>query len=309
MRNASTNASLTTWHAGEKAIQRSVGLADRMDEIGRHVIRDFMPDQHRAFFAQLPFVVTGSVDHRGDAWSTLLVGTPGFLSSPTPKMLDIRAARDPRDPASEGMAAGDAIGLLGIELHSRRRNRMNGTVSTADGGALHVEVEQSFGNCPKYIHLRDYAFLRDPGVLSQGEVREAGELDQAARSMIETADTFFVASYADRDGHRQVDVSHRGGEAGFVTVASDGTLTIPDYSGNFFFSTLGNILLNGQAGLVFVNFETGDVLQLTGDAELILDSSEIETFEGTQRLWKFHPRRVVRRAEALALRWSRFSRQ
>jgi ferredoxin-NADP reductase len=129
-------------------------------------------------------------------------------------------------------------------------------------------------------------------------------LSPRAKAMITGADTFFVASYFDReDGHRQVDVSHRGGKPGFVRLADDGTLTIPDFAGNLFFNTLGNILVNGRAGLVFADFDTGDVLQLAGDAEVLLDSRETAAFQGAERLWRFTPRRIAYRAGALPLRW------
>lgn len=295
---------LETWHAGEKALQSRAGVAERMDAIGQRVIRDFMPDQHRAFYAQIPFVVVGSVDRRDDAWATLITGTPGFISSPTPTTLDIQLRRDAGDPASDGWKAGAAIGLLGIELHTRRRNRVNGLLRAVDDDALHFEVDQSYGNCPQYIQHRDYRFVREPGEVSAAKVHESAQLDAEARRMIEAADTFFVASYAEREDRRQVDVSHRGGKAGFVRVADDGTLTIPDFAGNLFFNTLGNILSNGKAGLVFVDFESGDLLQMTGKAEVLLDSPEIASFQGAERLWTFRASRVVRRPAALALRWA-----
>jgi ferredoxin-NADP reductase/predicted pyridoxine 5'-phosphate oxidase superfamily flavin-nucleotide-binding protein len=295
-------AELPTWHEGERFIQHKVGVADRMAKVGKRVVRDFMPDQHRDFYAQLPFILFGSVDAQGDAWATLLEGMPGFMSSPSATVLDIAARPDPSDPAGRGMADHDPVGLLGIEMHTRRRNRMNGFVTTTEGG-MRVEVDQSFGNCPRYIQLRDVTFARPPGSPYAGQAEEAAELDGAARAMIEAADTFFVASYADREDRRQVDVSHRGGRGGFVRVGGDGTLTIPDFDGNLFFATLGNIHLNGRAGLIFVDHESGDVLQMTGDARLVLDSPEIAAFQGAERLWTFRARRVVRRRGALALRW------
>lgn len=303
MSNAPTQQKLSIWHAGEKAIQTQVGVADRMEMVGQRVIRDFLPDQHRAFYAQIPFIVLGSVDEHEDAWATLVTGTPGFMSSPTPTSLDIQAPRERNDPATAGLEAGDAIGLLGIELHTRRRNRVNGILSARDDQALHLDVDQSFGNCPQYIQHRDYRLVRNPHAAFAAERHESTELDQAARNMIEAADTFFVASYAEREDRRQVDVSHRGGKSGFVRVGDDGTLTIPDFAGNLFFATLGNILLNGKAGLVFIDFESGDLLQMTGDAEVILDSPEIAAFQGAERLWRFRARHVVRRPGALALRW------
>jgi len=299
-------ANTSPWHRGEKAIQQQVGVAARMEEVGRHVMRDHMPDQHRAFYAKIPFIVAGSVDARGDAWATLLAGRPGFIASPTPTTLDLTVRPDPSDPASAGLHPGGAIGLLGIELHTRRRNRVNGFIRATAGGILNVVAEQSFGNCPKYITQRDVALVRDPQAPFAGTVEESDALDAEARTTIEAADTFFVASYAEggerRPDGRQVDVSHRGGEAGFVRVGADGTLTIPDFSGNLFFATLGNILSNEKAGLVFADFESGDLLQMTGDAEVLLSSPDIADFPGAERLWTFKPRRIVRRRDALPLR-------
>jgi uncharacterized protein len=261
-----------------------------------------LPDQHREFYAQLPFLVVGSVDSAGDPWATFLEGPSGFIASPTPTTLDIAARADPSDPAAPGIGEDMPVGLLGIELHTRRRDRMNGVVSLTATG-LHIDVDQSFGNCPRYIQLRDFSYARDAGQPFSGEVETLVELDDAARAMIAGADTFFVASYADREDRRQVDVSHRGGKAGFVRIGADDTLTIPDFDGNLFFNTLGNILLNGKAGLLFVDYGGGDMLQMTGEANVIFDSPEIAAFQGAERLWTFTPRKIVRRRGALALRW------
>jgi len=63
------------------------------------------------------------------------------------------------------------------------------------------------------------------------------------------------------------------------------------------------MVLNPRAGLLFIDFERGDVLQVSGRAEVILDSPEIATFAGAERLWRVHVRRVRARPGALALRW------
>ena len=200
-------AKVSTWHAGEKAIQEKVGAVDRMEIVGKRVVRDYMPDQHREFYHRLPFIVLGSVDDAGDAWATFLTGKPGFISSPTRVSLAIEATPDPSDPASQGMREDSAIGLLGIELNTRRRNRVNGFLRAAADGALGFDVDQSFGNCPQYIQLRDYRFVRDPSEPFGGQIETSSELDEEARRMIKAADTLFVASYAERDDRRQTDVS------------------------------------------------------------------------------------------------------
>jgi uncharacterized protein len=293
------------FHPGEIQLQQAVGVSERMDVVGRRIIRDFMPDQHRIFYNQLPFAVLGSVDDAGDSWVTLVTGRPGFMHSPDAKTLSISVAANRSDPALAQLQEGDAIGLLGIELHTRRRNRMNGHISRYNSGALDITVDQSFGNCPQYIQRRDYT-LNDNGTDAAPlpDTLVSTALDARARALITAADTFFVASYVQDERGRHVDASHRGGKAGFVRINADGSLTIPDFAGNLLFNTLGNILLNPKTGLVFPDFETGDMLHLTGDAEIVLESNEIAAFQGAERLWFFRPRQVVLRPGALALRWS-----
>ncbi|MGE8115573.1 MULTISPECIES: pyridoxamine 5'-phosphate oxidase family protein [Pseudomonas] len=287
------------WHAGEKRLQEQVGVSERMEVFGQKVIRDYMPDQHRAFYQQLPFIVAGAVDQGGKPWATLLEGPAGFVSSPDPRQLLINCHPASDDPAASGLAAGGAIGLLGIELHTRRRNRINGLIAQGASGALQVRVEQSFGNCPQYIQLREYTRVDEP---AQGRIDAQG-LDATTAQMIANADTFFVASYIDHaDGHRSVDVSHRGGRSGFIKVEGN-RLTIPDYAGNLHFNTLGNLLENPVAGLLFVDFSSGDVLQVTGRTEVILDSPLITVFEGAERLWTLDIEQVVLRRAAVSLRW------
>jgi len=93
-----TLKTMPVWHEGETYLQEKVGVVDRMAAVGQRVIRDFMPDQHRDFYAQLPYIVVGSVDNRGDAWATFLEGRSGFLSSPSSTILNIAAQRMPATP-------------------------------------------------------------------------------------------------------------------------------------------------------------------------------------------------------------------
>ncbi|HDS1797060.1 pyridoxamine 5'-phosphate oxidase family protein [Pseudomonas putida] len=288
------------WHAGEKTLQEKVGVAERMEAFGQKVIRDYMPDQHRSFYHQLPFMVAASVDVLGRPWATLLEGPEGFVSSPDPRVLTIDTTLPADDPATPGLVAGQAVGLLGIELHTRRRNRINGQIRQAAEGQLQVRVEQSFGNCPQYIQLRDCTRVAEP---VQARV-DATTLDATSVSMIQAADTFFVASYVEQgDGQRAVDVSHRGGRPGFVKVEGN-RLIIPDYAGNLHFNTLGNLLVNPRAGLLFIDFSNGNVLQLCGCAEVLLDSPAIQDFEGAERLWTLEVEQVVWRPAAVSLRWA-----
>ena len=284
------------FHDGERALQETVSVQERLAKFASRAIRPFMPDQHREFFAQLPFLVVGSVDDAGDAWATLLFGDPGFAHTPDETTLSLDVEADASDPASGGLADGASLGVLGIELHTRRRNRVNGILTRRPAG-FDLRVVHSFGNCPKYIQTRTLEHVE----VEPGELTRSTSLGERARKLVARSDTFFVATYVDLE-ERQVDVSHRGGERGFVRVDARGVLTIPDYRGNSFFNTLGNITLQPKTGLTFADFETGDMLQMTGDAHVELDPPDLAEFEGAQRLWRFTPREVVLRERVLPLR-------
>jgi ferredoxin-NADP reductase/predicted pyridoxine 5'-phosphate oxidase superfamily flavin-nucleotide-binding protein len=290
------------WHAGERAMQQKIGASDRMEVAGQKFIRDYMPDQHRDFYRQLPFMIVGAVDDEGRPWATLLEGPEGFADSPDPKHLNLAVAVDAQDPAAAGLQAGQAIGMLGIELHTRRRNRINGVITQASAQQLDIAVEHAFGNCPQYIQQRTYERV-DSAATGKPAREVLSELDAEAVATLTQADTFFVASYVVHDdGQRSVDVSHRGGRPGFIKVEGN-RLTIPDYAGNLHFNTLGNLHVNPKAGLLLVDFRSGDVLQLTGRTELVLQSPMITAFEGAERLWTFDVEQVVRRPAALSIRW------
>lgn len=286
------------FHAGEQAVQARVGVRARMAQLGPRVIRDYMPEQHREFFSQLPFLIAGSVDNSGQPWASIITAEPGFIESPDPQHLVIRARPPAFDPLQTHLHAQMPMGLLGIQPHTRRRNRMNGVVEDVRDDGFLVRVVQSFGNCPKYIQARELLFVAETAGAT--EVRRHG-LDAAAAKMIESADTFFIATAAPGVAGG-VDVSHRGGRPGFVQVKGD-TLIAPDYAGNFFFNTLGNLQVEPRAGLLFLDFDNGDLLYLSVLVEIVWDGVELEQFAGAQRLLRMQVLEQVGIPSGLPLRW------
>lgn len=274
------------FHAGERAIQTRLGIRDRVEKQGRRIIRDYLPEQHQTFYPQLPFLLLGSVDQRGCPWASILAGLPGFISSPDPQTLSIQAQPLAGDPLSQNLKVGADVGLLGIELRTRRRNRMNGIIRQITPNGFEIGVQQTFDNCPQYIQKRDVQFIPEQAN-QQIPMTALDALDQDLQSLIESADTLFIAThYSDSttDLTHGVDVSHRGGKPGFVRVDDAKTLTFPDFAGNLHFNTIGNLILDPRVGLLFPNFQTGDVLTLTGQAEVIWDGEDLRVFEGAERL-------------------------
>lgn len=303
-------ADSSVFHPGEQEAQTRAGVRERIEQVGQVMLRDHMLDQHRELFAQLPMLVVGSLDERGRPWASLLAGRPGFVSTPDPHTLRVDARPLPGDPLAANLAMGAPIGILGIELSTRRRNRVNGSVVATDASGFSVSVQQSFGNCPKYIQARTPTWT---GVAPPSAVAaEGAALSDDARRMIESADTFFIATAAAdalspaasrADG---VDVSHRGGKPGFVRI-TDGAatlLTVPDFVGNYLFNSLGNLLVNPRAGLLFVDFARGDLLGLTGSVAIVWNGPEVDAFAGAQRLLRIRVEEGWRARGALPLRWS-----
>ncbi len=272
-------------HEGERAIHELLGVSEQVEPMVERMLRDFMPDQHREFFARLPFLVVGSLDAQGRPWASLIAGEPGFVSTPDNRTISIRARPLPGDPLGENLVPGAAVGCLSIEPATRRRNRANGRIAGADEHGFDVAVDFSFGNCPKYIQAREIRFASGPA--QAGAPGASERLDEARARLIEQADTFFIASRHpedDRDPRHGVDVSHRGGRPGFIDVRDGKQLVFPDFAGNFHFATLGNVLVDPRVGLLFVDFEQRDLLWITGRAQIVWVGPEVERFEGAERL-------------------------
>jgi uncharacterized protein len=290
------------FHEGEQTIQERAGVRDRAETLARRVVRDHMPDQHREFYENLPFLVLGSVDDKGRPWASLVAGPRGFMSTPDATHLSLNAVPLPGDPLAHTLQTGAQLGVLGIEPATRRRNRMSGTAINVHDEGFDIEVTQAFGNCPKFIQTRDFNYIEPDARAPFANTEEGTRLDTAAHSLISQADTFFIASsYSDGTNSKANggDVSHRGGKPGFVQIEDDGSLLFPDFTGNKHFNTLGNLLLNPKAGLTFIDFETKDILFLTGKAETIWEDERLENFQGAERLVRFEVENFIRSKNAL----------
>jgi ferredoxin-NADP reductase/predicted pyridoxine 5'-phosphate oxidase superfamily flavin-nucleotide-binding protein len=290
------------FHLGEQQVQSRLGVSD-IEGWARKVVRRFMPDEQREFHTSLPFLVAAARDEQERPWVTLLVGDEGFVVSPDPKSLRIDTKLVAGDALEGALTPGGDLGLLGIELATRRRNRVNGRIGE-DRDVLLFQVEQAFGNCPQYIHERDWR--RVEGEAAGAPTRSNG-LTSEQRELIENADTFFIASGYRGEGESPtygMDASHRGGNPGFVRAESDTRLVFPDYAGNNHFNTIGNLALDPRVGLLFVDFSTGGMLQLTGRAEINWDGPEVERYPGARRLVKIGIDEIVDLPNGLPLRFS-----
>lgn len=237
----------------------------------------------------------------------MLDNKPGFLTTPDEFTLNLELDSSKVIPNHQGLTKGKPIGVLGIDLKTRRRNRLNGHIQASSANTLSVQVAQSYGNCPKFIVPRsvDNTAQFD----SETTVQSYAQLTPEDRALITAADTFFVATFAetntgeDNTAQKEVDISHRGGEAGFIRLSPEGVLSIPDYAGNRFYNTLGNIYATEKAGLLFIDFTNGTLLQITGEAKLDFTEQTIAAFSNAEHVWHFKPQCIHRHNNGTQLRW------
>jgi len=295
------------FHDGEKRVHRRLGIDGRIESFARRLFHDHMPEAHRTFFGTLTYGFLGTVDSSGHPRASLMAGPVGFMTARGPDRMDIAHVPLPGDPAAEGLMPGALVGILGLDMATRVRFRMNGRLRDARPGVVSIATDMSYSSCPQYIQVRSPQVLGDALSGTAPAIGPCDKLDDRAMAIIEKADAFFIATVAraDTEGRaRGADISHRGGKTGFVRVDDSTTLTAPEFAGNFFFNTVGNLLMEPRAGLLFIDFDTGDVLQLGVTAEIVWDGEEAEAFTAAERLIRYHVTDVMLRPGAFPHRFT-----
>ena len=285
------------FHQGERQVQERAGVRALSEKVGR-IIGATIPPPAQDFLAEQPMLILGGADAEGRAWASMITGEPGFARATDERTLRIEALPIEEDPLRQAYDSENALGVLAIEPVTRRRMRLNGQART-DSRGLTVRASQVYANCPKYIQKRAWHWAEPEAV--ERRVIRSPEMSQEQKRAVETADTFFIASLAGSGAQGQADASHRGGEPGFVR-ADGSRLLFPDYAGNAMFNTLGNLQLDGRAGLLFW-LPNGGTLQLSGHARVHWESQMASLFAGAERVVEFHVEQVVQIENATKLRW------
>jgi predicted pyridoxine 5'-phosphate oxidase superfamily flavin-nucleotide-binding protein len=193
---------------------------------------------------------------------------------------DITARPADGDPLWTNLKARPELGLIIFDPATRRRVRVNGRGDLSRGGGISLTAEQVYGNCRKYIQMRHLVDGASPADTHRAPLHSSG-LSAAQQARIKAADTFFIASAHPRGG---ADASHRGGRPGFVRVTDAHTLSFPDYAGNNMYNTLGNLAGDPRAGLLFIDFESGDLIQTTGRATLVWERNAVAAHRGARHV-------------------------
>jgi uncharacterized protein len=274
-------------HDGELKVQRRRQVPPQLSASVAQAIHDEMPRQLVQFYRGLSFLPLGVIDAEGRPWATVLCNPD--ISAPTSERLQVRARVNADDPFIKAVTSTNPGPFAGvaIDFTNRMRVKLAGVVEAAAIDAeqtltLTLRANEHMGNCPKYITVRQLrATRRSPRTTALGRA-----LSDQAKAVLHQASTAFIATrHVDRDP-RETDMgfNHRGGPPGFLKTFDDhrGThLVLPDYSGNRFYQSLGNVETDPVLGVAVPDFATGALVQVTGRAQNLFDAEAAEVMPGT----------------------------
>jgi hypothetical protein len=283
------------YHGGEIEVQTRARGRHQAEQLA-DMILPFLPPAANGFVSHQRLAVVGSGDFEGDIWASALIAEPGFLTIPDESTLRIVPSIHEDDPLWGNVRRNSETGVLILDSASRRRLRINGKAQVTDVGLL-VKPRQVYTNCTKYIQKRVPAENAQPDVRRS---TRATALSHDQQAWIARADTFFLATQHPSEG---ADASHRGGMPGFVQAPNPSQIEWPDYAGNNMFQSLGNLTISPRAGLLFVDFEAGRTLQLSGAAEILWDPEYARKFAGAKRVLQFSVEQVIETEAAFSQRW------
>lgn len=280
-----------SFHEGEQTVRRLLHVPDGDNPTSPGL------SPHAARLLQLSSLIAiGTLDNEGRPWTTLLGGEPGFARSLGQSVIGIKTLVDskydpvigilvgsqPDEEVREAGQGGRVMSALGVHLATRDRVKLWGKMFAgelghhgpeAEEGQVNVAeaqlvfaIQQSLGNCPKYMNKKNIV----PAIPRPVLISDSLPLCEQALDLLAKADMFFISSHY----RSKMGTNHRGGPPGLVRVAKNeasGTVLVyPELSGNRLYQTIGNLYTNPRAGLVFPDFDTGDVLYVTGNTEIII---------------------------------------
>lgn len=302
-----TTTASALYHYGELTAQEKAGTLGTAAELAAGMRNSLnFSANHDAFLTAQSFAVISSVDlESGYVWVTPLFAKSGDLIAISENEIAISAHCVPKEDSLHLIEPGTPLSLLGIDLNKRTRHRINGVALGFDNKGdrkLHLEVKEYTPNCPKYINRREIIFdANNPETINESAKREErSALTETDQILIRSMDTLWIGSYAPNAG---ADCNHRGGKPGFIRVTSPSTIEWPEYRGNGMHFTAGNLEVHDRAGVTVVDFESGNMIQMTGRA--VVDWNHDGRYEGASRAIVFHIEHLVRTDNVTSHRWKR----
>ncbi len=291
------NRPFSVWHEGELEVQERAGVRAEADELAGSYRRS-IPSAMAGFLAQQQFAILSTADREGRVWAHLVAGQAEMIEARSANSIALVQGKIETELPTVNVASDQLAGLLVIDFARRIRVRINGRATAKADGSMVIAIDQFYGNCSKYIQRRVVESFGDSPI--SRESSNSNSLSPSQCELIHHADTFFISS---RHLLHGADASHRGGKPGFVRVEAATRIVFPDYSGNNMFNTLGNIAVNPAVGLLFVDFESGTTLQVSGRATVDWDRERASHSELAQRMIEVEIEMVREVEQATSLRY------
>lgn len=288
------------FHQGEIRVQHRAGTRGVADELSV-ALSDHLPsiDAFNSLLSNLNIIWVSTVADN-NVWVSPIFGSPStFAQAISQQQLQIRHPRQlSADDLLLGSQTDGPVGFLAIDLERRRRYRVNGYATGSNTSSLVINVKESFPNCPKYIQRRTVTQQTGqlPPVPQSIKYETDSSLSSSDNHILSSADTLFIGTLNPRTG---LDVNHRGGRPGYIRIVSPTEIFFPDYRGNGMFQSFGNLQVDKRAGITIIDFETGQLLQLSGTATVEWNRDNITAFtieKAAERILRFyitHVRRSV----------------
>ncbi|MBC7793334.1 MAG: pyridoxamine 5'-phosphate oxidase family protein [Clostridia bacterium] len=277
-------------HEGELRLQARRHAPAQMSAMIGGAIHDAMSREHAAYYGRLRYLPLGVADERGRLWATVLCNPETTAESS--ELLRVRARVNPSDPFVQavcsplrGIPPVSQFAGVAIDFTTRARIKLAGSVdvATLEGETLTLTLRanEHMGNCPKYITVRD---LRPTSRAPQTTALGA-KLSSEARALLQLASTIFIATQHSDADPRESDMgfNHRGGPKGFLRYFEDDQgahLVLPDYSGNRFYQSLGNVETDPVMGVAIPDFASGALIQVSGRARNLFDDEASRIMPG-----------------------------
>ncbi len=289
------------FHEGQLAVQRITG-EEEIANMRIPMIKDSLHPRSIPFLENQVLAFLGSEDKNENIWLSLVAGERGFISVPTLNEIkfDISKIRSNMDDIFfRNIITKPTVGMLFHEAARRARYRAWGKAKQ-EGNELNFEIRMGYPSCPKHIQ-REIIELPEDNLALSSKIENGTTLSQLEKDWISKTHTFFVATQTKAG---DIEASHRGGDPGFIEILETGSLRIPDYIGNSMYSTLGNIYENPKAALLFVDYVKGEILQLSGKAELQFNQESKEDLYksgDTGRFWTFKTEQWIKTKDHIKL--------
>jgi predicted pyridoxine 5'-phosphate oxidase superfamily flavin-nucleotide-binding protein len=121
------------------------------------------------------------------------------------------------------------------------------------------------------------------------EVTTRTQFTESDRAYVERMAYFFLAT---ADGKGRPDVSFKGGGPGLVRITGPSEVAFPDYDGNGMFKSLGNLSVNPNVALLFIDFERPRRLRINGSAHIRRDDPLLAETVGAQMIVRVTARAI-----------------